>query len=1651
MEKLLKIYTYVDGVNDTPFPNADAQIEIFSFNYDAKRMGGAPTISTSVMYKDCLDKLWTGKEYVRYNGERYKLKQTPTSSKSNTDARYKHDLELVALRVVLDYVYFFDAVVDNTPVDDKPVTNNTKVVFSGDIHEFAKRLNASLKYTKLDYSVVVDEGITSDTKFLSFDAQPFSSVLQEIYKQYEIPYYFVGKVIHIGYTSNTITTPFKYGAEDALLSISKNNSNNKIVNRCTGVGAVENIPYYYPNESALGVIKALYNKEVNSNLSIYDEGKFKEQYKSGLTFTQKKEDFTPILYEFKYYTYQQFRRWIEDYKDFFLQRFNLINTAVEGYIGHWFLPDYCRNSNEGKLDGNSGINTLARLVWKSTGMSTFQDENPNLGMYNNFNEVTDSIFFRKSFEGSSSTKDISLEDNLGYYIKFKVDTNGSNFIKFNCNITGLESLNLTYRFFVSYFDTIAGKCIHRDVTSGVDSIYLEAAGGYVYLVIEATKDTPKCIETVFGKVDVYVESYEASEVYNWFDQKGSRKFLKDYGISYNGDSKEGDVISFEVGRSLIPIQETLMPPIYRNSGGAECFYNAKNYPFKPYEGYVLDTLSGDYIGGDSLVHNDNYINPATNNYYEFKNEYSENNRKEHKETFDWIKPTIANIVNDVSLPINMFLEFAYDENDSDEVNEKGKYSHPYFFAKLRKFDGEYGFNLFSHISEKGEMTISMTSGNCGACNFVIVVDEKNKKNTVQVNNNGTLVRDEKGNVVFGEALEAQNDTINNEVWIALKKDNSTFPHIMPNKTFDYKPKSCSDKESVDGDTFVIVNSLFPNSYIFAAEQKLCSEIIRYMWLNNKEIFSFSIKFSRIFLAENPDILAQLNENSTTQIEYNGERYELYVSSYQYKVSEGEALPEITVELVDTLFTNETAIQQALSAVEHNILSNVNSIDFFKQGLRYFIRKDVEDYVKGLIHLQKGATFGVDDIASIDEDGNAKIVSQIVRQFITTPVFLDGFAGEGFKIWLDENGLSNLTIDNITVRQSFRVFEMIISRLRAVNGGLLISAANGVIHDVFESDDGDYYEIQIEDNNSFVEGDFVRCQTMSGTEIFDWWVEVQAVSGNIIKVLKSEFNGSMPTKGQEIVLLGSKNINRQNAIHISASDDGQPRIDILNNISSKSLVGCLRTRLGNLDGIYNEAFGDKQPHGEGLYGDNVFLKGEFVSAIRGKSIDTLFDIQDGKIQSSIAQTQNEAIKGKTFLYNASFTKGFDGWVTSNDEDLYISEDNLLLDGESAFKNSVNIFSEPTFDDVFVVNINNGWIKQPNWIFVDKPEFDNTKQYPLFFSCNIRCKTIGTLLVKIGDKELFNGTISQSDNFISLDISKTSDDKELTWDGGGDFYLSFSGVADFYGLTIYSEKTEVRYATLFEQTDRLISLTAAVYDKDQSKLKETGLLVRPDKAGLFAVGNDGSYAQIGVYPEDGGKVVLSGDHIILEGNVTANNGLFVDNKGLVTMYNAKFLTEGDDKVCLNLDNNGLVIKEDLGNEDYEDMLRILVEKEVGYLKRNAPKIQLIKKVKTSDFQRQNILNLLANQINFTTSDYEYSDIGELGTRIRQSGLFVSVIEDGTTVQLMLAKGGSTGWDNTVTINPYSILTPDLNTGTLTLGGKQVVSITKDEIDYLILKKQ
>ena len=72
------------------------------------------------------------------------------------------------------------------------------------------------------------------------------------------------------------------------------------------------------------------------------------------------------------------------------------------------------------------------------------------------------------------------------------------------------------------------------------------------------------------------------------------------------------------------------------------------------------------------------------------------------------------------------------------------------------------------------------------------------------------------------------------------------------------------------------------------------------------------------------------------------------------------------------------------------------------------------------------------------------------------------------------------------------------------------------------------------------------------------------------------------------------------------------------------------RLGNLENVFNEKFGKKQPHGYGLYSENVFLTGEFLLS-NGKS---LLDISDTitaavgnveRVQALIAQTRKDLLE------------------------------------------------------------------------------------------------------------------------------------------------------------------------------------------------------------------------------------------------------------------------------------------------------------------------------------------------------------------------------------------------------------------------------------------
>ena len=271
---VLKLYKYVDGIIDTPFPNEKEQA-MFTFQYDTSRMADAPRITATLKHRLCLDDLWEDNVYAEFNGEKYFIINTPSSSKDNTDERYKHEIELLSERDILNHVYFIDAVQEDSEVD-KNKSNSTKIQFNGDINEFCGRLNACFSYFGLDYSAVVDEGVTSEDKLVSFEDKYILSALQESFNIYEIPYYFVGKTLHFGESQNTIDHVFKYGIDESLISISKNNANYEVINKIKGQGSSDNIPYYYPNNSPKGDIgiKVVSGNLNSSNIKIYDYEKF---------------------------------------------------------------------------------------------------------------------------------------------------------------------------------------------------------------------------------------------------------------------------------------------------------------------------------------------------------------------------------------------------------------------------------------------------------------------------------------------------------------------------------------------------------------------------------------------------------------------------------------------------------------------------------------------------------------------------------------------------------------------------------------------------------------------------------------------------------------------------------------------------------------------------------------------------------------------------------------------------------------------------------------------------------------------------------------------------------------------------------------------------------------------------------------------------------------------------------------------------------------------------------------------------------------------------------------------------------------------------------------------------------------------------------
>lgn len=1077
MAEALKIYNYVTGVDDPYFHDADRPILITSFTYTANRMGSVQ-LTASFYHEDQLDSLWDGNQYVVFRGERYFVKQVPSSTKDTSSDRFKYDVTFKSERSKLDDIYFFDVVTDDTE-SDRYQSNNTNVVFFGDVHEFAKRLNYSLQYSGLDYTVVVDDDVVSESMYVQFEDKFISEALQEFYNTYDVPYYFDGKTIHVGYTNNAIAIPFAYGANRELLSISKTNANYRIVNRCTGVGSSDNIPHYYPNETEKGPLKIVCPE---SNVGFDAEDVIIEN--NGLLGS--KMAFSDQL------VYSAISK--SDTLD---------NPAITDSMSGDPFVNGTTIRGELETDNNGFWCIKARAL---------QVEIPV--QIDNNGEVTITV--------DTKYKVPNISVNTG-------DSSGSRRV-----LKAVESLSYRRRGNSSWNDMDKSFTVSSSGTYDVKVEY------YFGSEISASEYPNARVITDYSiSIDV-----ATTKAYNAWTLNGKDEVsLSAYGLFISAvfTPRVGDIIGIASAGESIRVTGKLMPSIYRETNGKERFYNALNKQY-----------------------------PDGNDYLHFDNEYTESNPKEQIVEFPDIKPTIAGITNYQGQRIDQFLDVAFDDDDSDEVDEDGNYLHPYFYVKLPMFSGEWGFNLFQQaIVGNTNMTVSMTSGNCSAANFEIAVVETSDGrflNPVQVDDFGNIVSGGLNDKVKPSNIQPeQQDTSSYSVWIALRKDDSTFGVVIPNATNNYKPSA--------GDNFVLLYIALPKAYVLAAEKRLDDAILKYMLENNNSKFNFALKFSRIFFAEHPEILAQVNENARIILEYDGKEYTLYISTYTYTAKGDEDLPEVTVDLKDTITVVSGAIEQMVSSVVGDTVAGLGlgePSDTLASNTRYFLRKDTQDAARKRITFIEGATFG----NFSDLLGGATMD-------------IDPVTGQSF-----------LTVDKLKVRLKAYFEELTVIRTNTIGGKNIITPAGSIVCiRVEETNDGGAYRCYFSTSqdgqrivNLFVVGDLALSESFNlmagvnqdGVSNNYYWREVVGVGPDYIDLSKTkcDIDSGVPQAGDVICHLGNTtDKTRQGAIVLSAVESDSPSITLYSGIDTYSYAGKDYIRFGVSD-VTNDPF-------LAVYGDMFF--------------------------------------------------------------------------------------------------------------------------------------------------------------------------------------------------------------------------------------------------------------------------------------------------------------------------------------------------------------------------------------------------------------------------------------------------------------------------------
>ena len=562
-----------------------------------------------------------------------------------------------------------------------------------------------------------------------------------------------------------------------------------------------------------------------------------------------------------------------------------------------------------------------------------------------------------------------------------------------------------------------------------------------------------------------------------------------------------------------------------------------------------------------------------------------------------------------------------------------------------------------------------------------------------------------------------------------------------------------------------------------------------------------------------------------------------------------------------------------------------------------VRATVRELIVG-----KFATGVHDSGAYVDEKGNAEFEKLVTRALATlaslwvkgdsvfggslsSEDFISGFLGGlGWAIqrkeFINSAGVTEykytLEIDNAVIRNTLRVFEMIISQLLGENDNRVFTAMMEVHH--YDPETG---KVWMKTNGErsymyFRKGDCIMVQQyLPGNTV------VEGGDGYVTKsyellITDVGTGGMQDEDGNRLDWVAFTNFATQmegdNGANMSADDliaegDTFVRVDNISDPDRKGIVtmmtvgsntpyediiyglktdpdNALKGRIGNMEGIHHHLLG--WLYGFGIYTNNFFGVGDLRIRRTGESLDTAIEILRDMMATNFAETVYDMTDDDNLLSNASFTElnedgSFKDWHVLSDEmnfwtvngEAVVSSVGTLADVQSACKTD-------EVDGKQVLHVVNSSLSQANDA-IAKPgyhkeydEGDSDSQTETFKNVS------DTLYMSIRIRVLKGGTLSigfsNSDGTDALGsrtevLEKSTEWKTLqwsgTWNGAGEFALSFTGECYVSLLSVTTEplsnfKTE--YSTQIKQTARNITLIATRTSANETSIAQ--LEIRAD---------------------------------------------------------------------------------------------------------------------------------------------------------------------------------------------------------------------------------